>query len=60
MIEFYAISYNLEVVPLGVHEDFSAADECAMKLREASGVLYIARREDLQNLKDNIIKALED
>ncbi len=59
MIEFYAITFELKVLPLGVHEDFSAANKHAMKLHDPSGILYIARREDLQNLKDNIIKALE-
>lgn len=52
---YYGITFNLEIISLGEHEDFDGASQIADSLGD---VMYIAQADALAELKENISKIL--
>jgi len=56
MTHFYAITWNLSIRDLGLHEDMSEADSYAAESSTGGGddAMFICQRGDLVDLKKNI------
>jgi hypothetical protein len=52
--KFYAICWDMTIVDLGNHDDFSSADEYAEKLKLET--LYLSDEVGLAKLKESIQK----
>jgi len=52
---YYAIDWNLDITPLGQHDDLGDADDAAEKIMK-NEVLYIASRESLVHLSNELEK----
>lgn len=55
-MNYYVVDWKLQVIEIGCHDNFDAADEYAQKMR--IDVLYLASQKSLANLKAqlNLIK----
>lgn len=55
MEKYYAINYNLDIIPLGQHANLGEADDAAETIVKTE-VLYIASRESLIHLSNELEK----
>ena len=56
MKTYYAITWNLDIVCLGEHENFDSADITADGLNDGTGdaAMYICGKDELLRLRNNI------
>lgn len=50
MKNYYIIDWELNIIPIGKHEDFDAADEAAQKI--PIDVMYLANLDCIKKLKE--------